>query len=268
MNAADQYNRVKCDGISKGGVHVAHPITHCMASARRAQFRFIGRGAGAGRRSGEGRPELGAHRRRRRKRQADPDGAGVLARRCQRQGRAARATCAARLLRRQEQSLGGAGDLHQAARRRQGRPSARAIRHQHGRAGDAGHHAEQQDHDQLPGDRHQPALQLSEILFHGPGWAEGAGRVLGRFLRAGGSTVTEAADRGHRLRRCRVRQDHRRCRAGQRQSSRLQRGVRALLPTADNRFPAGRARRAGGKRRYRICRRLPARQRRHHPRGK
>src|SRR5215468_5304686 len=52
--------------------------------------------------------------------------------------------------------------------------------------------------------------QQSEVLFHGPGWAEGIGCVLGRLLRARGGTVTQAADRGDRVRRRRVRQDRRR----------------------------------------------------------
>src|SRR5712672_2162393 len=45
----------------------------------------------------------------------------------QRQGRALRPSRQARLLRRPEQSLDGAGHLHQAARRRQGRPHHRAY---------------------------------------------------------------------------------------------------------------------------------------------
>ena len=82
--------------------------------------------------------------------------------------------------------------------RRQGRSAARPLCHQHGRAGHAGDHAEQQDHHRLAGDRHQPALQLPEIFLHGPGRAQGTRRIFRRFLRAGGGADAEAADRGDR----------------------------------------------------------------------
>src|ERR1700756_197121 len=43
------------------------------------------------------------------------------------------------------------------------------------------------------GNRHQPPLQLPEILLHGAGRAQGTGCVLGRLLRARGGAVAEAA---------------------------------------------------------------------------
>ena len=64
-------------------------------------------------------------------------------------------------LRRPVQSLDGAGHLHQAARRRQSRPRARRLCDQHGRAGHAGRHAEEQD-------LHQPVRARCEREFKYP----------------------------------------------------------------------------------------------------
>ena len=44
--------------------------------------------------------------------------------------------------------------------RRQSRSAARSLRHQLRGAGDADHHPEQEDADQLHRDRHQPPVQL------------------------------------------------------------------------------------------------------------
>ena len=66
------------------------------------------------------------------------------------------------LLRRPEQSFDGAGHLHQAARRRQGRSRGQRLRHQHGRAGDAGRDAEEQDVRQPVRARCEPRVQVSD----------------------------------------------------------------------------------------------------------
>src|SRR5262245_7137608 len=63
----------------------------------------------------------------------------------QRQGRTARTSGQAHLLRRPDQPGHGARHLHQAARRRQGRSDHRRLRHQHAGAGDAGRRAEEED---------------------------------------------------------------------------------------------------------------------------
>ena len=106
-------------------------------------------------------------------RQADPGGARDLARRRQRQGRAARAAGRARLLRRPEQSGERAGTLHQTAQRRQGRSADRALRDQHGGAGDAGDHAAQQDDDQHSRPRREPAVQVRRYFSTVPTGDEG-----------------------------------------------------------------------------------------------
>ncbi len=102
-------------------------------------------GASPVQRADQDRLRHGADRPACRQRQAGAARHEDLGRGNQRQGRSARASGQARLLRRSEQSFDGAGHLHQAARRRQGRPRAGRLRHQHGRAGHSGRHAEEED---------------------------------------------------------------------------------------------------------------------------
>ena len=116
-------------------------------------------------RADQDRLRHGADRPARRQRQAGAARHEDLGRGNQRQGRAARASGQARLLRRPEQSFDGAGHLHQAARRRQGRPRGQRLRHQHGRAGDAGRDAEEQDLHQPVRARRERRVQVSEILL-------------------------------------------------------------------------------------------------------
>ena len=59
--------------------------------------------------------------------------------------------------------------LHQADHRRQSRPIARPLRHQHGRARGAGDHGAQHDDDEQSGDRREPAFPLLALLRHDPG---------------------------------------------------------------------------------------------------
>ena len=93
----------------------------------------------------------------------------------------------------QSQSFDGAGHLHQAARRRQGRPRARRLRHQHGRAGDAGRDAEEQDLHQPVRARRERRVQVSEILLGAADRPDAEG-VLHRGLLPGrGGAESEAA---------------------------------------------------------------------------
>ena len=88
-----------------------------------------------------------------------------------------------------------AGHLHQAHHRRQSRPAARPLRHQLRGAGDADHHAAQQDVAQPHRDRHQPPLQLRQILLDGPGrpgWRE---RLLEGLLRDRGERRNQSRRR-------------------------------------------------------------------------
>ena len=73
----------------------------------------------------------------RRQRQGGIDLDADLGRGRQRQGRHSRPQGGARLLRRPDQSLDGAKYLHQAARRRQGRPDRVGLRHERDRPRDA-----------------------------------------------------------------------------------------------------------------------------------
>ena len=107
----------------------------------------------------------GADRSARRQRQADAARHEDLGRGNQRQGRSARASGQARLLRRPEQSFDRARHLHQAARRRQGQSRGQRLRHQHGRAGDAGRDAEEQDVPVAVRARCERRVQVSEILL-------------------------------------------------------------------------------------------------------
>src|SRR6516162_1216091 len=94
------------------------------------------RGLGAIRRADQDRLWHISNRRARAQRQVGAARPEDLGRRHQRQGRAPRPSGQAHLLRRPDQSGDGAGHLHQAARRRQGRSDHRRLRHQHAGAGE------------------------------------------------------------------------------------------------------------------------------------
>ena len=144
------------------------------------------------------------------------------------------------------------GHLHQADHRRQSRPAARALRHQLRGAGDADHHAAQQDDDQLHGDRHQPALQLRQILLDGAGRPGRRERLLEGLLRDRGAAEAEAADGGNPGGRRRVRAQRRRRRPRRDQEARLQDRLRPELSAAHHRLHADGARGAGGQSRHRL----------------
>ena len=120
---------------------------------------------GQGRRSDQGRHVHGAHRRRGADRQAGAARAANLARRRQRQGRCAGASGRARLLRRPEQSRERPAALHEADRRRQGRPRDRAVRDQYGRAGHPGRDAAQDDHHRHLRHRREQQIPLRPLFL-------------------------------------------------------------------------------------------------------
>ena len=163
-----------------------------------------------------------AHRPARRQRQAGAARHADLGRGDQRQGRTARASGQARLLRRPDQSVDRSGHLHQAARRRQGRPRGRPVRHQHGGARDAGDHAEGQGVHHPVRSRGEHRVQVSEVLRHDPVGSRSEAVLHARLLRDRGGAEPEAADRRAGRGRCRVRQQRLRGRAHQRGEVRLQ----------------------------------------------
>ena len=137
----------------------------------------------------------------------------------QRQGRPARPPGQAGLLRRSVEPLDGAGHLHQAARRRQGRPRARPLRHRPGCPGHAGHHAEGQGLHHPVRARCEPRVQLPEILRDDPDRA-GYQTVLHRWLLRGrGGAVTKTANGRAGRRRPGVLPQRLRRRARQRQEN-------------------------------------------------
>ena len=97
----------------------------------------------------------------------------------------------------QIEPVDGAGHLHQAARRRQSRPRARPLCHQHDRAGDAGRDAEGQGcSSALFGLAREQRIQLSEIFRDDP-VRPGHQAVLHRgLLRGRRGAEPEAADGG------------------------------------------------------------------------
>ena len=163
----------------------------------------------------------------------------------QRQGRAARAPGQARLLRRPDQCLDRARHLHQAHRRRQGRPRARPLRHQHGRAGDAGHHAEGQALHHPVRARCEPRVQVQQVLRHDPDRAEHQGVLHRGLLRRRRRAEPQAADGGAGRGRCGVLPQRLRGRARERQEARLQDRLRQDLSAGDDGLHADRARDPG-----------------------
>ena len=113
-------------------------------------------------------------------------------------GRAARPAGEARLLRRQELAGGSAGDLHQAARRRQGRACRRTLCDGADRASDADRDAEEEDVHWPAGARGQHRVQLSELLRHDPVRSGRQAGVHQGFFRRCHGAGREAADGGHR----------------------------------------------------------------------
>ena len=186
----------------------------------------------------------------------------TLARRHQRQGRAARPPGRDHRLRRPEQPLGCAGHLHQAHLGGQSRSAGRSLWHQLCRAGDADDHPEQEDADQLHRDRHQRSVSLRQILLDGAGRLGRRERLLQGLLRDGGEAESQAADRRDHRRRRRIRPGGRRRRPPGAEEERLQADLRQELSAEHHRLHAGDARGAGRQCRHRLCRRLSGRQRR------
>ena len=182
------------------------------------------------------------------------------------QGRAARPAGQARLLRRPEQSLERAGALHQAARRRQGRPHHRRLCHQHDRAGAAGRDRAQQGVHRPDRARDQRRVRLPALFRDAPGRPEPEGRDHPRLLRDRDGADAEAADGGDRRDRRRVLAQRLRRRAGERQGGRAQNRPRPQLPAQHHRLRTDRARDAGEQRRPRGRLLLSAGDGRHHPR--
>ena len=181
----------------------------------------------------------------------------------QRQGRAARPSGQADLLRRPDQSGDGAGHLHQAARRRQGRPRHRRLRHQHARAGDAGRDAEEQAVHRPVRPRGEHRVQLSELLRDDPVRAGSEAGLHQGLLRHRAGAEPEAADGRDRRRRRRVLAQRLRRRARERQEGRPQDRLRQDLSAGDHRLRADRARDPGDQSRHRGDLLLSARLGRH-----
>ena len=118
------------------------------------------------------RLQHGHDRRARAQRPVGAAGAEDLGGGHQRQGRSARPPRQAHLLRRSEQPIDGARHLLQAARRRQGRPDHRRLRHQHAGAGDAARHPAQEDVHRAARPRREQRVPLPQLLRHDPGGPE------------------------------------------------------------------------------------------------
>ena len=97
----------------------------------------------------------------------------------------------------QIESVDGAGHLHQAARRRQSRSGGRRLCHQHGGAGHAGRHAEEEDLHQPVRARCERRVQLSEILLGAADRTEDQA-VVHRGLLPGRDAAESEADRRSR----------------------------------------------------------------------
>ena len=245
-------------------------MLECAARVRRGVHRWTAGALGsvrAERQSDPDRHEPCADRRRGITDQGDQHRARHLARRRQRQGRPAGPTGRARHLRRSEHAGQCAEHLHQADHGRQSRSPARSLRHQLRRAGDADHHPEQQADDQLHRDRHQRQIPLPEILLDGVGWARRASNSfsIGFFDMAAAqqpkpqtvAILAADAEFAQSAAARRPRPD---------QEARLQAGLRPELSAEHDGFRARSPRRAGDQPRHRLYRRVPAGQRRHHPR--
>ena len=159
------------------------------------------RGLGAIRRADQDRLWHISNRRARAQRQVGAARPEDLGRRHQRQGRAPRPSGQAHLLRRPDQSGDGAGHLHQAARRRQGRSDHRRLRHQHAGAGDAGRRAEEEDADRTVRARGQQRVSLSQLLRDDSVRAGPEDGLHQGLLRHCHGAESEAADSGDRRRR-------------------------------------------------------------------
>ena len=193
----------------------AHWRWRCLRRARQ----------GAIRRADQDRLLDGADRAAVAERQAGAARPADLGGRGQRQGRSARASGQAHLLRRSEPVGAGAGHLHQAARRRQGRPRARPLRHGARGGRHAGGHAEEQDDDHPVRPRRELRVQVRQVLRHDPVRARSEAVVHDRLLRDRGGAESEAADRGVHRRRPGVLEERLRRRQGQRQEGRPAHGL-------------------------------------------
>ena len=176
--------------------------------------------AGARRRSDQDRHRHGVDRRARRQRQGGDPRDEDLGRGDQRQGRAPRPPGAADLLRRPEQPLDRAGHLHKAARRRQGRPDLRRLRHQPLGAGYASRHSAQHDVLRVVRAGCEPRVPVPEIFRNAAGRrTEPVRRLLARLLRSRCGAEPKTEDPGDHGRRCRVPAQRRRRRAREREES-------------------------------------------------
>ena len=162
----------------------------------------------------------------------------------QRQGRAARAPGQARLLRRPEQSGDGAGHLHEAARRRQGRPRDRPLCDRADRAGDADRDAAQQGLHRAARARRQQRVPLPELLRDDPVGAGSASRAFTKgFFDIAMAQTPKPQTRRDRRRRPGVLAQRLRRRARERQDGRVSRSstTRAIRPSTTDFAPIVRA---------------------------
>ena len=216
------------------------------------------RSLGASRRADQDRLRHIANRRARAQRQVGAARAEDLGGRRQRQGWIARTSGQARLLRRSDQPGDGARHLHQAARRRQGRPDHRRLRHQYAGAGDAGGRAEEEDADRAVRARGQQRVSLSQLLRHDSVRAGPEDRLHQGLLRHCHGAGSQAADGGDRRGRRGVLRQRLRGRPRQRQGGRAQDRVRQALSAIDHRLRADRSRHPGDQSRHRRDLLLPA----------
>ncbi len=163
----------------------------------------------------------------------------------QRQRRSAWPACAARPLRRSEQSVDGAGHLHQAARCRQSRCDRRRLRHQHAGAGDADRHAAQEDVPRPLRPRRQQRFQIRPLLRDDPVGAGAEDVVHQGLLRHRDGAESEADDGRDRGGRRGIFQECIGRRARERQEGRAEDRLRQELSAFDHRLLADRARDPG-----------------------
>ena len=243
----------------QAGIQTSYRPCGRLCPDRRDALRILRAGQGAG--ADQDRLLHGADRTTFRRRQAGAARHEDLGGGDQRQGRAARAPGQAHLLRRSDQCLDRARHLHQAHRRRQGRPYSRALWNQHGGASDACRRAKGQDDHHLVRARCEPRVQIQQILRHDPERAGHQGVLHGGLLRCGGRAEPQAADGSTGRSRCGIRPQQLRRRARKRQEARLQGRLRQDVSASDHGLLADRACHPGTKPGHRRHLLLPARTR-------
>ena len=221
----------------------------------------------ARRRTDQNRTWHVADRQTRRQRQDGAARDANLGRRHQRSRRPARPAGQARLLRRSEQPGAGARHLHQAARHRQSRPDRLRLCLDPDRGCHADRDRAQEAADRPVRHRDQRRIPLPDVFRHGAERPLDQARVHARLLQGRRSANSQTANHRARLRRCRVRSQHLRGRAHQRQGLRVQDRLRQELSAGDGGFLADRARDPGGQSGPAGGLLLSARYRRHHQGG-